>query len=135
MRRTRWSCVLPYAAALFCATLLAAALAGCGGSGPPGGISKSEAVRITKDYLDQVDRMHTTTAPPGATTPPGEPDWWAPIKVDVTSATLGKPNPIYGPSDFDGLVWTIKVKTNKMDWAPVVVIDAMTGEIVGGIIW
>lgn len=95
-------------------------------------ISEAEAISIAKEYIDQVDREHTTTTvPTGAKMTDG----WVPAKVEVTSAVLGKPTSLYGPSGFDGPVWTIKMTTSKTTFTVVVVIDAMTGKVVGGIIW
>ena len=95
-------------------------------------IGEAEAISIAKEYIDQVDREHTTTTvPTGAKTTDG----WVPAKVEVNSAILGKPTSLYGPSGFDGPVWTIKMSTSKTTFTVVVVIDAMTGKVVGGIIW
>jgi hypothetical protein len=94
-------------------------------------ISEAEAISIAKEYIDQVDRANTTTVPPGASTTDG----WVPVEVEVTSAVLGKPTSLYGPSGFDGPVWTIKMTTSKTTFTVVVVIDAMTGNVVGGTIW
>ena len=94
-------------------------------------ISEAEAISIAKEYIGQVDRANTTTLPPGASTTDG----WVPVKVEVTSAVLGKPTSLYGPAGFDGPVWTIKMTTSKTTFTVVVVIDAMTGKVVGGIIW
>jgi hypothetical protein len=94
-------------------------------------ISEADAISVAKEYIDQVDRANTTTIPPGASTTEG----WVPAKVEVTSAVLGKPTSLYGLSGFDGPVWTIKMTTSKTTLTVVVVIDAMTGKVVGGIIW
>jgi hypothetical protein len=94
-------------------------------------ISEAEAVSIAKEYIDQVAREHTTTAPPDVSTTDG----WVPTEVEVTHAFLGKPTSLYGPSGFDGPVWTLKMTTNKTTLTVVVVIDAITGKVVGGAIW
>ena len=76
-----------------------------------------------------VDRANTTaTALPDASTT----DAWVPVEIEVTSAVLGKPTSLYGPPSFDGPVWTIKLTTSKTTFAVVVVIDAVTGKVVGG---
>jgi hypothetical protein len=95
-------------------------------------ISEAKAVGIAKEYIDQVDRANTTTTvlPTASIT-----DAWVPVDIEVTSAVLGKPTSLYGPPGFDGPVWTIKMTTNKTTFAVVVVIDAVTGKVVGGIIW
>lgn len=95
-------------------------------------ISEAKAISIAKEYIDQVDRAGTTVPQPGSSPT----DAWVPIKIEVTSAVLGKPTSLYGPSDFDGPVWTIKMTTSKTTDLPVVVvIDAMTGKILASIIW
>ena len=94
-------------------------------------ISQTEAIGIAKEYIDQVAREHTTTAPPDVSTT----DRWVPTEVEITHAFLGKPTSLYGPTDFDGPVWTLKMTTNKTTLTLVVVIDAITGKVVGGAIW
>jgi hypothetical protein len=94
-------------------------------------ISETAAISIAKDYIDQVAREHTTTAPPDVSAT----DRWVPTEVEVTHAFLGKPTSLYGPPGFDGPVWTLKMTTNKTTLTVVVVIDAITGKVVGGLIW
>jgi hypothetical protein len=94
-------------------------------------ISESEAIGIAKEYIDQVAREHTTTVPPDVSTT----NRWVPTEVEVTHAFLGKPASLYGPTDFAGPVWTLKMTTNKTSLTVVVVIDAITGKVVGGLIW
>jgi hypothetical protein len=94
-------------------------------------ISETEAIIVAKEYIDQVAREHTTTAPPDVSTT----DRWVPTEVEVTHAFLGKPTSLYGPPGFDGPVWTLKMTTNKTTLTVVVVIDAITGKVVGGAIW
>jgi hypothetical protein len=110
--------------------LAVTAFSGCRDEIPPGGISRSEAIAIAKDYIDQVDRGHTTTGPPGVSAPT-----MASIKIDITSADLGPPNELYMPTDKDLLVWTIKMDTSRASFPVIVCIDAMTGQVVGGRIW
>jgi hypothetical protein len=96
-----------------------------------GTISEAEAVSIARDYIDQVAREHTTTAPPDVGTAAN----WAPTEIEITDALLGKPTRLYGPAGFTGPVWTLRMTTNKATVSVVVVIDAITGKVVGGLIW
>jgi hypothetical protein len=131
----RWSRVWALVSIGVCvafAGLTLAATSSCGGgSAPAGAITKAKAIAIAKDYIDQVDRGHTTTAPPGVSAPTV-----APIEIDVTSAVFGHPTDPDTPTDMaDTLVWTIKMNTSRTSFPVVVLIDATTGEIVQARIW
>lgn len=102
-----------------------------GGVQIPGVIQSPEAVEIATRYLGAVERSHTTMPAAGETTVP-----LRPIVVLESVGVLGYPDEelqSYLPPD--RLVWTLTMKIDEISFPVVVILDAMTGEILGGQVW